>query len=108
MGEPLVPNGPHISKGPAQGAAGLDDDDSFGWWLYDGESHDSAPIGLEKSIEHLKSLQPIVGVIGFSQGGAMAAQVANILQAKWALLFSPVYIPGHQAKCDVPTMVALD
>lgn len=108
--ELVVPDGPHVSKGPAQGAAGLDDDDSFGWWLYDGEgtSHDDPPIGVEKSIEYLKSLGPIVAVIGFSQGGAMAAQIANMLNAKWALLFSPVYIPGYPAKCDIPTMVAFD
>lgn len=106
--EPLVPNAPHISKGPAQGAAGLDDDDSFGWWTYDGESHDSAPLGLDKTDQYLQTLGPVVGVIGFSQGGAVAARVANALKAKWALLFSPVHVPGQPAQVDCPTLVAMD
>merc|ERR1712151_1481184 len=92
--EMIVPDGPHKSKGPAQGAEGLDDEDSYGWWLYDGDSHDCAPLGLDKSLEYIKTLRRFDGVVGFSQGGAMAAQVANSVHAKWALLFSPVYAPG--------------
>ena len=38
----------------------------------------------------------------------MAAQVARSVGASWALLFSPVYIPGHPAQCDCPTLVAYD
>lgn len=106
--QPLVPDGPHLSKGPAQGAAGLDDDDSFAWWLYDGESHGSVPVGLGKTMEYLQGLGPVAAVIGFSQGGAMAARVANALKAKWALLFSPVHVPGQPAECDCPTLVAMD
>ena len=50
----------------------------------------------------------IVGIVGFSQGGAMAAQLANRLHAQWALLFSPIYAAGHPAQCDCPTLVAFD
>ena len=110
----VVPNAPHRTSGPAQFAEGLDDEDSYGWWTYgDGDDgHDGEPIGLGESVEMLASLAesqgPFVGVVGFSQGGAMAARLANTLQASWALLFSPVFVPGHPAQCDCPTLVAFD
>ena len=71
---------------------------------------DSAPIGLEDSIDRLVTGidGPIVGVVGFSQGGAMAAQVADVLGARWAILFSPIYAACHPAQCTCPTLVAFD
>jgi pimeloyl-ACP methyl ester carboxylesterase len=106
--ELVVPNGPHAATGPAEGAEDLDDDDSYGWWLYDGDGHDSKPIGLEQSVKFLMELGPFDGIVGFSQGGAMAALMAGRLGAKWALLFSPVYVPGSAAQCKCPTLVAYD
>ena len=105
-----VPNGVHMTTGPAQFAEGLDDKDSYGWWTYaDGdESHDGAPIGLEASVEMLAALGPVAGIVGFSQGGAVAAQLASALRAPWALLFSPVHVPGKPARCECPTLVAYD
>ena len=106
----VVPDGPHRTTGAADGIAvgALDEADSFGWWTYDGESHHAAPIGLDASLAALRSLGKFAGVVGFSQGGAMAAQVANAVDAEWAVLFSPVYCPGHAAQCDCPTLVAFD
>ena len=110
----VVPNGPYKSKGAAQFAEGLDEEDSYGWWQYpDDDAKDAPPIGLSESLEYVrgvaeKAAGPIVGVVGFSQGGAMAAQVANAVGARWALLFSPIYVPGSPAQCDCPTLVAFD
>lgn len=105
----IVPDGPHVTSGDAQGAAGLDADDSYGWWTYEDDSHDSTPIGLHASTKLLHRLGPsFVGVVGFSQGGAMAAAVADSVGARWALLFSPVYVPQRPAQCSCPTLVAFD
>jgi predicted esterase/acyl carrier protein len=108
----LVPDGPHASTGQAENAAGLDEGETYGWWLYDGDSHHSKPLGLEESVKYLQGVVPadttIAGVVGFSQGGAMAAHVANTFGASWALLFSPVYVPGQPAQCSCPTFVAFD
>jgi hypothetical protein len=43
-----------------------------------------------------------------TQGGAMAAQVADRLGARWSMLFSPIYAPLHPASCSGPTLVAFD
>lgn len=126
----VVPNGPHKTSGAAQFAEGLDQNDSYGWWTYPDEDggNDQLPIGLNESIAYIEDLlgneqnsnrnekgsdnQPastaVVGIIGFSQGGAMAAQLANRLRAKWVLLFSPIYAAGYQAQCDCPTLVVYD
>ena len=110
----VVPNAPHKTTGPAQAAEGLDldDGDSFGWWTYDPDEkstgHDGEAIGLDTSLEFLQSLGTFSGVVGFSQGGAVAAQVASAVESQWAVLFSPVYVPGHIAQCDCPTLVAFD
>ena len=104
----VVPDGPHATTGAAQGAEGIDDKDgdTFGWWRYasDDSSHDSVPIGVDASFATLEALSrhegPFAGVIGFSQGGAMAAAVAKTLGVEWAILFSPVYVPQRPAQCD--------
>ena len=76
--EVVVPDGAHKTSGPAQFAAGLDEDDSFGWWTYEGDGHDSQPLGLQKSLDLVHKLGSFEGVLGFSQGGAMAAQVHTL------------------------------
>mgnify|MGYP002630715235 CR=1 FL=1 len=107
--ELTVPNGVHRTSGAAQGAAGLDEEESFGWFLYHGEDHAHARSDtVEQSIAFLLSIGPFEGVIGFSQGGAMAAAIANHVQARWALLFSPVFVPQHSAQCDCPTLMVFD
>ena len=60
----------------------------------------------EAKAEGIPASRIVVG--GFSQGGAMAAQVADDLGARWALLFSPVYAPGHPARCSCPTLLVRD
>ena len=108
----LVPDAPHVSNGSAQGAGGLDRNDSFGWFEYsDGDlpAHATQKIsGLQRSLDSLREIGPVEGVIGFSQGGAMASAVADSLGAKWALLFSPVIIPGHEHSCQCPVLAAVD
>ena len=121
----IVPNGPFKSQGEAQFAEGLDQEDSYSWWEYEAaasvdgptpgseQEQSEEPLGLSKSMTYIleivaKQSGPIVGVVGFSQGGAMAAQVANSVGAKWALLFSPIFVPGSGAQCDCPTLVAYD
>ena len=48
----VVPNGPYKSKGAAQFAEGLDEEDSYGWWQYpDDVAKDAPPIGLSESLE---------------------------------------------------------
>ena len=47
-------------------------------------------------------------MLGFSQGGAVAAQLADDVGARWALLFSPVYVPRRPARCSCPTLLAFD
>ena len=108
--ELVVPDGPHKTRGTAQFAAGLDEDDAYGWWTYENEDagHDTTAIGLEESLKLVRTFSPAAGVVGFSQGGAMAAQVADELGAKWALLFSPVFVPAHPARCSCPTLLAYD
>ena len=110
--ELLVPDAPHqTAGGGAQFAEGLDVDDSYGWWTYEKheeDSHDARPVGLNASLEFVRGLGPVVGVLGFSQGGAMAAQVADEVGARWALLFSPVYVPQRPARCSCPTLLAFD
>ena len=75
---------------------------------YDGDSHHSRPIGLQLSLDLVSKLGTFEGVLGFSQGGAMAAQVADDVGARWALLFSPVYVPASPARCSCPTLLAFD
>lgn len=38
----------------------------------------------------------------------MAAQLADRIGARWALLFSPIYAPTYRAQCSCPTLVAFD
>ncbi len=71
-------------------------------------SHDAQPIGLEASLASLARIGPVAGILGFSQGGAMAAQLADTLGARWALLFSPVFVPARPARCSCPTLLAYD
>ncbi len=128
--EVLAPNGPYKTSGAAQFAAGLDEDDSYGWWTYADEqdaTNDQPPVGLSQAAEYIDkyletyrrnaqhssegvglSMPTVDGIVGFSQGGAMAAQLANHVGARWALLFSPVYAPTFPAQCDCPTLVAFD
>jgi len=107
--EIVVPDGPHrAGGGDAFSAAGLDTDDAYGWWLYDGDAHNSPTVGLERGIEVAQGFGPVDGIIGFSQGGAMAAQVADAVNAPWAVLFSPVFIPQMPARCGCRALVVFD
>lgn len=61
-----------------------DDPDAWGWWRRKGETEPYVYEGLEtgcaKVAEVLVSDGPFDGVIGFSQGGALAGMVASLLE----------------------------
>ncbi len=56
----------------AQFAEGLDEEDAYGWWEYQSEDagDDSAPIGLEKSIDRL-----VTGIAGSISHGRVCHHV---------------------------------
>ncbi|MCJ1356090.1 MAG: hypothetical protein MMC33_006084 [Icmadophila ericetorum] len=59
-----------------------DEADAFGWWRRkDGTTiYEGIEKGLERVAETMKQEGPFTGVIGFSQGGAMAAMITSLLE----------------------------
>jgi acyl carrier protein/predicted esterase len=106
----VFPNGPHRTSGAAQFAAGLDEDDAYAWYTYSDEALlGTSAIGLDATLALVESLgDEFAGVVGFSQGGGIAAQFAKQVGAKFAVLFSPVHVPGQSAWCTCPTLVLRD
>ena len=68
----VVPDGTYVTAGAAQFAEGLDEEDAYGWWEYQSEDagDDSAPIGLEKSIDRL-----VTGIAGSISHGRVCHHV---------------------------------
>lgn len=60
------------------------------------------PGGLESTLPTIKALNPL-GIVGFSQGGAMAA----LVECSWMALFSPMVPPGMKV-IETPTFHAYD
>jgi len=92
----LFVNASRAASGEA--APKLDAAESFEWWGERGGSYERgwmAPHfgGLEDTLPKVSSLAP-VGVVGFSQGGAVAA----LLQCSWVAMFSAVVPPGLQQR----------
>lgn len=58
--------------------------DAWAWWRRKGDGepyrYEGIELGLEKLASVLKEEGPFDGVIGFSQGGAMAAMLASLLE----------------------------
>ena len=73
------------------------DVEAYGWWRRADTSDPPEYVGMEKGFDTisqvLRSEGPFDGVIGFSQGAALAAMVASLLEGK----------PRKQAFADVQT-----
>lgn len=87
--ELVYPTGP-IKLSPAQ-IPGFevdagDDADAYGWWVREGDAgsgrflYDGIYRGLDSVAHILETQGPFTGVIGFSQGGALAGMVASLLE----------------------------
>ena len=87
---------------PGYTPSGLDEDpdkvEAFGWWqrregaaVYSGIDR-----GLGRVAETIHSEGPFDGVIGFSQGGAVAAMVASLLEPGRHQIFETNYAKNHQ------------
>jgi len=75
------------SSGEKEGGEGGDGEqemDAWAWWRRKGEGEPYVYEGIEEGFgriaEVLKAEGPFDGVVGFSQGGAMAAMVASLLE----------------------------
>lgn len=95
-------------------AAQGDETDAYGWWVKKGDSepytYEGIERGLETVAEVLRTQGPFTGVIGFSQGGALAGMVASLLEpsrrdafmmqaTKGGIPFPESFVPG-QENCE--------
>lgn len=95
-------NDPDAADHPDKKAAngGVDDEqtDSYGWWKRKGSAepytYDGMETGLAKVAEVLKTEGPFDGVIGFSQGGALAGMVASLLEPGRREAFEAAQVKG--------------
>lgn len=78
------PNAPDHPDKKSQSAEQDEETDYYGWWRRKGTSepyrYEGMETGLAKVAEVLKSEGPFDGVIGFSQGGALAGMLASLLE----------------------------
>lgn len=81
----LYPDAPHLllpSDIPGHESVSADTDELHGWFNF----NDQPFAGLEQSlsyiIDYMRSVGPIDGVIGFSQGGAMAMMIASLCEGQ--------------------------
>ncbi|MCJ1344823.1 hypothetical protein MMC31_003026 [Peltigera leucophlebia] len=68
--------------------------DTYGWWNRTSDVpiiYTGIPAGLERVAETIRAEGPFDGVIGFSQGGALAAMVASALEGNPARLLPSEY-----------------
>ena len=72
--------------------------DAWAWWRRKGTGEPYTYEGIEQGLAHvasiLKDSGPFDGVIGFSQGGALAAMVASILEPNRRAAFEAQYPAG--------------
>ena len=89
------------SSGPVAAAEG-EEPDVWGWWRRKGDkepfTYEGMEIGFEKVAQVLKDDGPFDGVIGFSQGGALAGMVASLLEPNRIEAFSKVSSSSSSAK----------
>jgi aryl carrier-like protein len=90
---PRVSTGPHDPQIPREVA-------TYEWWGVPQETYEDAWrrgfAGFEETRAYLRGLGPFAGVMGFSQGAA----VAIFVQAAWTALFSAVMPPPSFSKQD--------
>lgn len=75
--------------------------DAWGWWVRKGErepyTYDGMETGFARVAEVLKTEGPFDGVIGFSQGGALAGMVASLLETGRKEAFERAQAEGGMA-----------
>lgn len=77
------PDGPSLAE--IEAAKSDEESDMWGWWIRKGAEEATAVYmhmdeGFARIAEVLQNEGPFDGVIGFSQGGAMAAMIASLLE----------------------------
>jgi acyl carrier protein len=98
-------NSPRLASGPP--APKIAADESFEWWGQPGGSYETGWLaphydGFEQTLPIVKALAP-TGIVGFSQGGGIAA----VVPCSWLVLFSPVMPPELTIR-DTPAFFAWD
>lgn len=72
--------------------------DAWAWWRRKGDGepyvYEGLELGLETLARVLKEEGPFDGVIGFSQGGAMTAMLASLLEPERRKAFEKLYPQG--------------
>jgi hypothetical protein len=85
--------------GSTSGSVTADEEtDNWGWWVRKGDAepyiYEGMELGLAKVAEVLKSQGPFDGVIGFSQGAALAGLVASLLEPGRKEAFDALHASG--------------
>ncbi|KAK1909131.1 hypothetical protein P3342_011209 [Pyrenophora teres f. teres] len=72
--------------------------DAWAWWRRKGDGEPFTYAGIEQGLAHVASVLrtqgPFDGVIGFSQGGALAAMLASLLEPNRRAAFEAQYPTG--------------
>merc|ERR1712032_1754749 len=98
-------NSPRAATGPSD--PNIAQSSAFEWWGLKGGDFATGWMGphfdgLDETIRVVNALAP-VGVVGFSQGGAMA----SLIESTWVALFSAVAPPGLR-KRSTPSFHSYD
>ncbi|KAF2110223.1 dihydrofolate reductase [Lophiotrema nucula] len=84
------------TNGDANGAE--EETDAWAWWRRKGDAEPYTYEGIEQGLAHLASILqkegPFDGVVGFSQGGAMAGMLASLLEPGRREGFEALYPKG--------------
>jgi fermentation-respiration switch protein FrsA (DUF1100 family) len=88
-----------LHKDEAKDGAEEDDEiDAWAWWRRKGSGEPYTYEGIEIGLSHIASVLkkdgPFDGVIGFSQGGALAAMLASLLEPNRRAAFEAQYPSG--------------
>lgn len=80
----LNPDGEAGSQKNGSADKAVQDPDFWGWWIRRGDAepfiYEGMEAGLATVADQLKNYGPFDGVLGFSQGGALAGMVASLLE----------------------------
>jgi NADPH:quinone reductase-like Zn-dependent oxidoreductase/aryl carrier-like protein len=98
-------NSPRKASGPP--APKISADASFEWWGEVGGSYETGWLaphydGFDQTVSTVRALAP-AGIVGFSQGGGIAA----VVECSWLVFFSPVVPPGLKER-STPSFFAWD
>lgn len=96
----IIPDAPHESKENISPIVERIFKPPFYHW-YD---KNNGYYGLEESVEFLKKLGPIDGIIGFSQGACMAQIISTILKPKFVINVCGVNYPEYNTIIEIPCL----